>query len=94
MGYIRGEIYFADDSVLHIREFVDVENSIERFTYSYHYMNDEQQLLFRYDNTGHHQKLNLPTYPHHKHEGTQDNIIPAPAATLALVLEEIEELLR
>ena len=25
-GFIRGEVYFADDSILHLREFVDVES--------------------------------------------------------------------
>ncbi len=69
-GFIRGELYFADDSVLHLREFVDVESNLDRLTYVYQYMDTSHRLVFRYDNTGHHRKLNLPTYPHHKHQGS------------------------
>jgi hypothetical protein len=33
--FIRGEIYFVDASVLHLREFVDVETTVERLLYVY-----------------------------------------------------------
>ena len=32
-GFIRGEVYFVDGSMLHLREFVDVEVTPERLTY-------------------------------------------------------------
>ena len=66
-GFVRGEIYFVDASVLHLREFVDVETTTERLLYVYQYMDARKQLPFCYDNTGHHKQRNLPTYPHHKH---------------------------
>ncbi len=34
-GFIRGELYFVDGSTLHLREFVDVDDGIDRFTYVY-----------------------------------------------------------
>ena len=34
-GYLRGELYFVDASVLHVREFVDVETTVERLLYVY-----------------------------------------------------------
>jgi hypothetical protein len=34
-GFIKGNILFLDGSVLHIREFVDVETGIERYMYAY-----------------------------------------------------------
>jgi len=89
-GFIRGEIYFIDDSALHLREFVDVEGSIERMMYVYHYLDESNNLIFRYDNTGHHRKLKLPSYPHHKHESSEENVIATSAPELALVLNEIE----
>jgi hypothetical protein len=92
-GYIRGEIYFVDGTVLHIREFADVETKAERLVYAYQYMNANHGLIFRYDNTGHHKKLKLDTYPHHKHEGTEDHVIASHALTLAEVLIEIEMLI-
>jgi len=89
-GFISGDIYFADDSILHMREFTDVENSVNRLMYRYHYMTEAKTLIFRYDNTGHHRKLNLSTYPHHKHEGSEENVIPSSAPVLQEVLKEIE----
>ncbi len=43
-----------------------------------------------YDNSGHHNKLKLRTYPHHKHTGGEENVIESPAPELAAVLQEIE----
>jgi hypothetical protein len=55
-----------------------------------HRMDASSRLIFRYDNTKHHRKLNLPTYPDHKHESSEDNILPSPAPMLADILKEIE----
>ncbi len=92
-GFIRGEVYFVDGSMLHIREFVDVETAIDRLMYTYHYTDISKNLIFRYDNTGHHKDLNLPTFPHHKHAGSEDNVVASPAPDLVVVLKEIETLL-
>ena len=62
-GFIRGEVKFINGSILSIREFVSVETTIERDMYAYQYMDAQNTLIFRYDNTPHHKKLNLPTYP-------------------------------
>ncbi len=93
-GFIRGELYFLDGSKLHFREFIDTENEPDHLLYAYHYMNPSGQLIFRYDNTGHNKKSGLPTYPHHKHEGSEDNILPSELPALSYILEEIEQLLR
>ena len=76
-GFIRGEVYLVDGSILHLREFVDVEITIDRVAYAYQYMSANHQLIFRYDDTAHHKNLNLPTYPHHKHDGSEDNNNPS-----------------
>lgn len=89
-GVIRSEILFVNGSVLHVREFVDAESGIERLMYSYHYVDSHNQLIFRYDNTGHHKSLNLPTYPHHKHVGLSNTIIASSAPDFATVPREIE----
>ena len=92
-GFIHGEIVFVDDSLLHLREFVDAETKIDRLTYVYQYMTAASTLVFRYDNTGHHRKLNLSTYPHHRHDSSEANVIASPAPDLADVLREIQTLL-
>ena len=93
-GFIRGELYFVDGSTLHLREFVDVEITGDRLMYVYQYMDSSDKIVFRYDNTGHHKKLGLSTYPHHKHEGSEDNIVLSEAPDLAIVLKEIESLIQ
>ncbi len=89
-GFIRGEIHFRDGSILQFREFVDVELMIERLMYAYHYAEAFGKFMFRYDNTGHHKSV--PTYPHHKHEGSEQNVVISTAPFLADVLVEIEKL--
>lgn len=58
--------------------------------YAYQYVNSSQQLIFRYDNAGHHKKLGLPNYPHHKHQGSEENVVDSLAPSLLDVLAEIE----
>ena len=82
----------VDDSQLHIREFIDVEHGIERYTYAYQYMDAAKQLIFRYDDADHHRRLNLPTHPHHKHAGSEGNIVASSGPFLADVLREVEQL--
>lgn len=89
-GFIKGKIDYKDNSLLHLREFVYVEITVDRKMYSYQYMNAQNSLIFRYDNTEHHRKLNLPNFPHHKHDGTEDNVVSSNAPFLANVLKEIE----
>ena len=89
-GFIRGKLQFLDGSNLYWREFVDVELTVDRLMHVYQYMDSSDKMVFRYDNTGHHRKLNLSTYPHHKHEGRDDNVVSSASLDLANVLKEIE----
>ena len=93
-GLIRGELYFVDASVLHVREFMDVETTVDRLLYVYQYMDPRKQLRFRYDNTGHHKRRNLSTYPHHKHAGSDEQVVPSLAPDLVTVLGEVETLVQ
>ncbi len=93
VGFIRGIVYFQDGTILHIREFVDVELSIDRGKYSYQYMDQNDQLIFRYDNAPHHQKLNISTFPHHKHKQQENNIVSSTAPFLEEICQEIEQVI-
>ncbi len=33
-----GQVYFLDGSILHLREYVDVETTLDRIVYAYQYM--------------------------------------------------------
>jgi hypothetical protein len=63
LGFIRGDLIMSDGSLLHFREFVDTEYEIDRKIYAYQYMDSHRQIIFRYDNSDHHQHLQLPTHP-------------------------------
>jgi hypothetical protein len=92
VGFIRGEVYLLDGSVLHFREFVNVETVVERYAYAYQYMQHDQMVL-RYDNTEHHRNLKLSTFPHHRHDGHTGQVTTSPVPNLADVLDEIRGLL-
>lgn len=89
-GIVRGDLYFIDGSRLHFRELIDLQSEGLRRMYSYHYQAADASLVFRYDDTPHHHVL--AGFPHHKHEGAEVNVLPAPAPNLSDVLDEIERL--
>ena len=91
IGFARGSIYFLDSSQLQLREFVNVEHGVERYMYAYHYQRPDGALVFRYDNTPHFPTL--PTFPHHKHEGSETNVVAASPPDLAAILSEIQILI-
>lgn len=86
-GYLRADVLLTDGSRLHFREYVDVAQGVQRITYAYQYMTHDRRLIFRYDNTEHHPQI--ATHPDHKHEGSEANVVPASAPSLADMLEEI-----
>jgi hypothetical protein len=91
IGFIRGVIYFLDGSQLHLREFVNVEHSVERYMYAYHYQRPDGALVFRYDNTPHFPTL--ATFPHHKHEAHEASVVKAFPPDLQIILSEIHNLI-
>ncbi len=91
LGYIKGKIHLIDGSWLYFTEYVEVECGIDRGKYSYQYINQNNKLIFRYDNAPHHQKLKLSSFPNHKHDGNEDNIIASNAPNLSDIFREIQD---
>ena len=91
IGFVRGSIYCLDGSLLHLREFVNVQHGIERYIYAYHYQRSDGTFVFRYDNSPHFPTL--PTFPHHKHDGSTSHVVSAGPPDLQAVLSEIQSLL-
>lgn len=89
-GYIRGNVFFKDNSMLHFREFVNISDGIDRFVYAYYYQDKNGVMVFRYDNTPHFR--HLPTTPHHKHT-TENKVVATQPPDLRTVLMEIESLI-
>ena len=94
IGFIKGVIEFVDGSSLHVMEFVEVKDSIDRYKYRYHYQTRHQARIFRYDMAPHF--LGLATSSHHKHIGpdaTPNHVIPSSGPLLSEVFAEIEQCL-
>ena len=84
-GYLTGSIAFVDGSVLYFREFLDAaREAVDKLTYTYHYQDMSNQLIFRYDNARHRPPLRSLE---HKHIPGQ--IVETPAPALDKVLAEI-----
>jgi len=90
LGYkrinLKIRIRFENGNLFEISEAVIVENNmLKHLGYCYHYQNNENQLLFRYDNTPHHPEIE--TFPHHKH--ILGKIIKSQQPSIANVVSEI-----
>ncbi|MEH1781392.1 MAG: DUF6516 family protein [Nostoc sp.] len=63
---LRIRIRFALKYLLAVSEaLVIVDNHITYIDYRYHFQDEQNSLIFRYDSTPHFP--NLPSFPHHKH---------------------------
>ncbi len=87
IGYIEGEVSFVNNSRLVFFEFLrQREDGIEREKYRYHFMDGNDQLIFRYDNAPHHPEI--ATFPDHKHLPT--GLAKSTALHFADVFAEVE----
>lgn len=88
-GYLTGSVIFEDFSSLHFKEFVDAAPGIvEKLSYSYHYQEADETLVFRYDNARHKPAI---AFREHKHT-VLGTISEALSPALGDVLIEIIQL--
>ena len=81
--YVRATL--INKSILFIRELsTSAENK-----YSYHWQTKTGKLICRWDNAPHY--FHLKTFPHHKHYGSQQKVLPSEETTLEKVLKSIEK---
>ena len=82
---LRIRIRIKQNNLLEINEaIVIIDNRLMTLDYRYHYQNNQNQLIFRYDSTPHFP--DLPTFPHHKHLPT--TIIACENPEIQQVLQE------
>jgi len=82
---LRIRIRFQNGYMLEVSEAIIVESGhTERLGYRYHFQNDQNELIFRYDNTPHFP--GLENFPHHKH--LPGEVVASEAPTLVNVIEE------
>ncbi|MDB9449051.1 toxin-antitoxin system TumE family protein [Dolichospermum circinale] len=84
VGFIQGNLEFLQGSRLFFKEYVDLQESVDKLSYSFHYQDHENNLIFRYDNAKHKSDLG---YADHKH--IQDQIVPSKIPDIEQVILEI-----
>ncbi len=84
VGFIQGSLEFRQGDRLFFKEYVDLQESIEKLSYSFHYQDRENNLIFRFDNAKHKPDLG---YTNHKH--IQDKIIQSQVPDIEQVILEI-----
>jgi hypothetical protein len=90
-GYLKGKLVWSDGSELHVREYLQKEETeFQPVMYVYHYQNAGSQLIFRYDNAMHRPALR---FSNHKHvEDSIEEVRHVP--TFEEVLQEVMTYLR
>ena len=83
-GMVTGRLLFLGGYTLNFMEYILIGQ--QRPKYRFNLSDSKGKLIFRYDNAPHHKEI--PTYPHHKHLGTQ--VKPSKEVGLEEVISEIE----
>ena len=75
MGLFRYRLALRDDGLLEMFErFQVVGGRLQIAKYSFHWQGADGQLRSRWDNAAHHPEV--PTHPHHVHDGAEANVLP------------------
>ena len=84
-GIFRGSLYFENGKLEFIEVVKIISQKIVKIKYKYHYMANDNTMIFRYDNVKHYH--NISTFPHHKH--IPSKIIPSEEPDFRTILSEI-----
>lgn len=83
---LRIRIRFSEGSLLELTEAVVVETELLRHLgYRYHFQDQENRFLFRYDNTPHFPELD--SFPHHKHR--ENDVKSYEKPSIPKIVEEV-----
>lgn len=88
-GFITGTVVFLNKFRLEFMEVVDTKIDT-KLKYRYHLADQDNALIFRYDNAPHHQELR--SFPHHKHTST--GTLDSQEQSLSDVLLEIAAIIK
>ena len=88
-GHIEGFFVFIDETVLYFSEFIVIEDGgmiLTRPSYRFHWQDQNEYLVKRYDNAPHFPELN--NFPHHVHY--PDMVEPFREIGIVEILEIVE----
>lgn len=84
----RMMITFKDTSKLYIKEIM-VDGTKRK--YGYQWLDQNDNLICRWDNAP--DWPEIPTFPHHKHFQTEDNVLPSENIEFSAILREIIQMM-
>jgi len=88
--HYRYRVLLANGDFIEMTERVlEAQGRLKVTKYRHHWQDRQSRLLKRWDNAPHYPAID--TFPHHLHDGTEDNVVPHPAITGLEVLQYILE---
>ena len=69
------------------KALIAIDDQVITIDYRYHFQNEQNNLIFRYDNTPHFP--DLPSFPHHKH--LPNHVISCEQPNIELVIRDVME---
>ena len=73
---LNAKVVLIDNSVLHIKEYIDAKYGITRTSYAYQYQDRDGQLIFRYDNAAHRPGLGFKEHKHSRDGTVLESSLP------------------
>ena len=90
IGLLRYRLVLRDGSLLEMFERFEITAGKHHVTkYSFHWQDAGGRLRKRWDNAAHHPQV--PTHPHHVHDGAETKVLPHDPLDARAVLEIIEK---
>ena len=91
-GLLKYRLLLYNRDLLDIFErFIVKQGQVTITRYSYHWQQSSEQLVKRWDNAPHYPSLT--TYPHHLHDGDENNVLPHLQIKITDVLSIIRQTL-
>ena len=92
LGLFRFRLKLIDGSLLELFErFTVLDEVVQVLKYSFHWQDESGQFLKRWDNAPHHPEV--PTRPHHIHDGSEKCVIPGGTMNVEEVLALIAKMI-
>jgi predicted AlkP superfamily phosphohydrolase/phosphomutase len=73
---LNAKVVLIDNSILHIKEYIDAKYGINRVSYAYQYQDRVGRLIFRYDNAAHRPALGFNEHKHSSDGTIYEAVLP------------------
>ena len=73
---LNSKVVLIDNSILHIKEYIDAKYGINRVSYAYQYQDRVGRLIFRYDNAAHRPALGFNEHKHSSDGTIYEAVLP------------------